>query len=1357
MPEVDGLKLKLDSSAFKRQVLDSGNALDLLAVSGTKAEAAVKNFSDALDSATSATGRTVEEQKKLQDSYDELTSSLSLQTVALGIGAASFTALTAAVIDGTAASIEFQAGLANVGTLIPGNTERLKELGESVKSLSLETGQSTQDLTGGLYNLVSAFGESADSAAQLDNVAKTAAAGLSTTTEAINLISAVTKGFGDTSLEAQKKVSDLALVTVREGQTTFGELASAIGRTTGSSNELKISQEELFASFAALTGNIGNTAEVSTSLSAINAALIKGSPILDKAIKDLGFSTGKAAIETLGYQSALKGIYDELGQDSAQFAKALGSVEAFKGAIVLAKDETGKYAKSLVATKDAAGTMGQAFKEQTEGVNTLGFQLSRVKSAFEVLRIEVGDALAPALKTVVDLAFSVGSVIGSLGVTVDKVAVAFVALSTAGSALGAVALVKIAAESSVAQAALFGLSEALLKGKILAATYGGTIVTLSKSLGAATIAIASFSKVLELGEEVKGWIDAENELTNALEAEAEMTDRVAQKRKDWAKATKEAAEAEAILKASMVGLSEKMQKIVESTTEIQLPGIGDKTFGVRTGQGDEDFIKKQQEKIVSLEAERMALQETSTSMIGLEEATLKATLAASGNTKLTQSQIVIALQNAKAIDQSTLALKDSKAAIQEQEREERKRLEAQEKLNELVSVTVGKLQEEVDTSNKSADAVGLTTSETIKAAESKAMLEIQTGKLKDATDAEKATIIGLSKSLDESNQKLKEREEQQKKNEAAEAFIKGLEDENLAIQDQIDGITRLIIKDKAYIDATSQQKKAIEELVKTKETLTADLFIKNLEEEINSQTLSSLKLREKTALQKLGTNATEKQIEQVKELVALENQQTFEQKLDALRAELALQKLSNDEREREIQLREMGFKDATEIQKKQAIELQKQIDAQKEANEKIKKDKEQMLASVEKIGSKSDQDLKVASIAEVEKKEPPMVAATKQDPQIEENLKATKSLEDELQTTQKLIAEVNDKRDDSLEQEVVRADKEEELNNNLITSFEERRKAQLESEKAVAESFKAISAEIDTSMKLARDSVGKLADQAKSIESALTTIRPKKTVEQYDDDLGNLRKELLSTKDIEKRMELTDKARDLTLKRFEDEKKAAEDLAETQRQVAKDRISLLTEEQKKQQDSFAAFSKVAASLDQSVQDILLGDTSILSGEQKLATVQERFKGTTEAALGGDVEAASRLGTEGKALLDIASEQLRSSPAFAEIFQGVRDTLEQVGAFSEKKAEGALSQSDYLDSQIKVQERGLDIQADISAAQKRAEDVLIQLRDLNAQSSNEVLANLNRLVQISEQLLKQQQTQSTIQANTASQSFANLGI
>lgn len=115
------------------------------------------------------------------------------------------TALTAMAAASVNMANQFNEGFSRVATLVHGATERIHELQDSVLELSSAVGKTTQDLTDGLYEIISAFGDSAESAKILEVAAKTATAGSATTKEAISLLSAVTKGYGDTTLEAQKK------------------------------------------------------------------------------------------------------------------------------------------------------------------------------------------------------------------------------------------------------------------------------------------------------------------------------------------------------------------------------------------------------------------------------------------------------------------------------------------------------------------------------------------------------------------------------------------------------------------------------------------------------------------------------------------------------------------------------------------------------------------------------------------------------------------------------------------------------------------------------------------------------------------------------------------------------------------------------------------------------------------------------------------------------------------------------------------------------------------------------------------------------------------------------------------------
>lgn len=310
--------------------------------------------------------------------------------------------------------MDFNKGMANVATLIPGNEKRVKELSDAMLKLSTETGTPLKDLTDGLYQTVSALGDSADTVERMRVVTKAAEAGLSTTTESLNLLSAVTKGYGDTSATALKKASDLSFVTVKLGQTTFPELASSMGRVIPLASALNVSQEELFATFATLTGVTGSAAEVSTQLRGAIQALMAPTGDMKKVMQAAGFASGQAMIQQLGLVGALSKLMASTGGNTEQMKKLFPSIEAMPAIMQLTGKGAQKFASDLTAMKDATGATDQAFKDQTQGVNKVGFAWKKMIATMKVMAIQIGQTLLPVVAQLASMFSGLFSVIAYL-------------------------------------------------------------------------------------------------------------------------------------------------------------------------------------------------------------------------------------------------------------------------------------------------------------------------------------------------------------------------------------------------------------------------------------------------------------------------------------------------------------------------------------------------------------------------------------------------------------------------------------------------------------------------------------------------------------------------------------------------------------------------------------------------------------------------------------------------------------------------------------------------------------------------------------------------------------------------------
>ncbi|MDE5698169.1 MAG: phage tail tape measure protein [Lachnospiraceae bacterium] len=310
--------------------------------------------------------------------------------------AAAFTAVTAASGMAVKGAIDFQAQMKNVGTLLDGDVNaKLEKYSSQLMKVSNDTGIASSDLTDGLYQVVSAFGESAENVKQLEIAAKAAKAGNATTTDSVNLLSSVTKAYGDTSAEAMQKASDLAFMTVKLGQTSFPELAASMGGAIAMGSQLGVSQEALYGVMATLTGVTGNTAEVSTQLEGVLAGFLSPTDSLSKALKQMGYSSGAAALEAEGLEGVITKLKDQVGGSSLDLANLFSDKSAKQAVLGLTGDLADTWHEKTEAMVQASGATETAFATQQGSVKAMA---QKVKNFGQNMLTSVGEKALPYIE-----------------------------------------------------------------------------------------------------------------------------------------------------------------------------------------------------------------------------------------------------------------------------------------------------------------------------------------------------------------------------------------------------------------------------------------------------------------------------------------------------------------------------------------------------------------------------------------------------------------------------------------------------------------------------------------------------------------------------------------------------------------------------------------------------------------------------------------------------------------------------------------------------------------------------------------------------------------------------------------------
>ncbi len=343
----------------------------------------------------------------LQKSLTGATKQFSGMKIGMAAVGTAAVAVSAAVVkfgvEACKSAAEFEQSMANVASLLDGTQEqiskRTEELSADVLKVSDATGVSTEELSDGLYKIISAVGDSEDAITQMELAAKVATAGGTETTEAIDLLTAVTKGYNDTSGEAFQKAADLAFMTDKLGQTSVPELASSIGKVIPLSAALGVEQEELFGTFAALTGVTGSTAEVATQMKAVMSGLMSPTDDMTEKLNELGYANSNAALEALGFQGMLDALGETVGGDTQALAKLFSSVEAQTAILALAGAQSEDLTEKTMAMYDATGAMQSAYDTRTD---TLEHTIEVIKNLGKNFVTKIGQKILPVVRQVAE-------------------------------------------------------------------------------------------------------------------------------------------------------------------------------------------------------------------------------------------------------------------------------------------------------------------------------------------------------------------------------------------------------------------------------------------------------------------------------------------------------------------------------------------------------------------------------------------------------------------------------------------------------------------------------------------------------------------------------------------------------------------------------------------------------------------------------------------------------------------------------------------------------------------------------------------------------------------------------------------
>jgi TP901 family phage tail tape measure protein len=312
-----------------------------------------------------------------------LTAGVTLPLAGLAVGA-------------VAAFGRFEAGMANVSTLVDTSVESMDAMSASVLAVSRRTPVVLNDLTNALAIARGGGIAAADAMQVLEKSAQLGVAGLGSTTDALSLVMG---GLNAWKLQGEEaaNVYNIIFQAAAAGTANIAQLSQGFGSVAGTMASAGIKMDEYLAAVAAMTSTTRPASQAHTQMAAAMAGLTRQTDLTRAVFKKLGAKDITDLIQKSGgVVPAFSRIKDALGGNQTKLLELVGSTEALAAILDLTGNQAELFAKILgdmrTSTKDA---VGEAFEKQNR---TAAATMQRLKNSAEGVAISVGRVLVPVLQ-----------------------------------------------------------------------------------------------------------------------------------------------------------------------------------------------------------------------------------------------------------------------------------------------------------------------------------------------------------------------------------------------------------------------------------------------------------------------------------------------------------------------------------------------------------------------------------------------------------------------------------------------------------------------------------------------------------------------------------------------------------------------------------------------------------------------------------------------------------------------------------------------------------------------------------------------------------------------------------------------
>lgn len=306
-------------------------------------------------------------------------------------------------------SNDFENAMAKVNTIADTKATSMETLKDQVINLSNAVGVGVTDIAEAQYQAISAGVKTAASVDFVSVAVKSAKGGFTDTATAVDGLTTVLNAYGLEAGEATK-ISGQMLAAQNFGKTSFGDMASSMGKVIPIASSLNVTTDELFSSIAVLTKNGIATSEAVTGLKAAYSNILKPSADASKTAQQLGLNFSSAHLQSVGWAKFLDEIKEKTGGNAEIMAKLFGSTEALNSVTVLAGKGSADFAEALGLMGESGKLTEEAYQKMLTPTERMNISFNKIKNSL----IQFGAALAPVFEKVAEVIGVVGDKLNNL-------------------------------------------------------------------------------------------------------------------------------------------------------------------------------------------------------------------------------------------------------------------------------------------------------------------------------------------------------------------------------------------------------------------------------------------------------------------------------------------------------------------------------------------------------------------------------------------------------------------------------------------------------------------------------------------------------------------------------------------------------------------------------------------------------------------------------------------------------------------------------------------------------------------------------------------------------------------------------